>query len=138
MNDTLASSALPTLHVDLITCLAFSQSSPALLASTSLDGHIRVHARVPDPSSRGQASISESKAATNGERQHDDDEPQDRDDWVEIGSCKANEGPVWKAIWAPREYGTSILVSISGSVVHIWGERPRSFVARISFLTLCV
>jgi len=43
------------------------------------------------------------------------------DEWTEIGSCKANEGPVWRAIWGPREYGTSVLVSIAGSVVNVWG-----------------
>lgn len=48
------------------------------------------------------------------------DEP--ADEWAEIGSCKANEGPVWRAIWGPREYGTSVLVSIAGSVVNVWGE----------------
>lgn len=47
----------------------------------------------------------------------------DPDEWVEIGSCKANDGPVWKACWGPREYGTSLLASIAGSVVNIWGER---------------
>lgn len=56
----------------------------------------------------------------NGDADAGDQEP--LHEWTEIGSCKANEGPVWRAIWGPREYGTSVLVSIAGSVVNVWGE----------------
>jgi hypothetical protein len=52
----------------------------------------------------------------------DDGAEEERDEWVEVGSVKANEGPVWRAAWAPREYGTTLLVSIAGSVVNVWGE----------------
>lgn len=61
-----------------------------------------------------------------GETNDEDDDGKNNeepaDEWAEIGSCKANEGPVWRAIWGPREYGTSVLVSIAGSVVNVWGE----------------
>ena len=50
-----------------------------------------------------------------------DNVEEERDEWVEVGSVKANEGPVWRAAWAPREYGTTLLVSIAGSVVNVWG-----------------
>lgn len=62
---------------------------------------------------------------TDGDNEDDDDDAaKDQEplhEWTEIGSCKANEGPVWRAIWGPREYGTSVLVSIAGSVVNVWG-----------------
>jgi hypothetical protein len=63
---------------------------------------------------------------TDGENENEDGDGEEKeepvDEWTEIGSCKANEGPVWRAIWGPREYGTSVLVSIAGSVVNVWGE----------------
>lgn len=138
--------SLSTSHADVITCLAFSSSAPSLLASTSLDGWIRIHARASvandssHPSTTARQSTSgaakgrdagpgngTSKNGRNGKAVDDEMETEDessppQDEWIEVGACKANEGPVWKAIWGPREYGTSLLVSIAGSVVHVWGE----------------
>ena len=118
--------ALQSSNADLITSLSFSSSSPSLLVSTSLDGWIRIHARQSTRSSN--LAKGSSRSRTNGQNDHDtngdeDDEEHsdEQDEWAEVGSSKANEGPVWKAIWGPREYGTSLLVSIAGSVVHIWG-----------------
>lgn len=128
---------LSTAHADLITSLSFSLSSPSLLASSSLDGHVRVHARLTipaAPTANGTAQTSQRHAQrheeADGETADEEPEAETQDQWVEVGSCKANEGPVWKAIWGPREYGTSILVSISGSVVHIWGGRPPAITSR--------
>lgn len=137
MADSHTTQPLSTSHADLITYLAFSSSSPSLLASTSLDGWIRVHARTA-VTSTGSSSITRNGKGrgANGDAQmgdgdtNDDDEDgagksdEPVDEWTEIGSCKANEGPVWRAIWGPREYGTSVLVSIAGSVVNVWGGWP--------------
>ena len=122
-------------HVDLITSLSFSSSSPSLLVSTSLDGWIRIHARTASTASTsltngkggdGQAAErnSRSSRSRNEEVGHGDTDSQD--EWSEVGNCKANDGPVWRAIWGPREYGTSILVSIAGSVVDVWGMSDNS------------
>lgn len=160
MADNQSAQALSTSHADLITYLAFSSSSPSLLASTSLDGWIRVHARTaPSPStssnnSRKGKTSSSSNHGVNGvnsrmalssghdanvDEEDEDDEDVDgkqagdADEWLEIGSCKANEGPVWRAIWGPREYGTSVLVSIAGSVVNVWGALVNPGFSLVSF-----
>ena len=118
--------ALSSSHADLITSLSFSSSSPALLASTSLDGWIRIHARASPPPGNA-ASNGKGREVTNGKGdaihadEEEDEEQEDADEWVEVGACKANDGPVWKACWGPREYGTSLLASIAGSVVNVWG-----------------
>lgn len=128
MADPHTSQPLSTLHADLITSLAFSHSAPSLLASTSLDGWIRIHGRTQG--TRHQAGDGNISNGTNGHQdtrmvEHDGSgqDGSDEDGWTEVGGIKANEGPVWRAIWGPREYGTTLLVSIAGSVVHIWGAR---------------
>lgn len=130
MADGYSTQALASSHADLITSLSFSSSSPSLLASTSLDGWIRIHARASPPSGSGAAN-GKARAVTKtktSEMNVDDDAAEDQtedpDEWVEVGSCKANDGPVWKACWGPREYGTSLLASIAGSVVNVWGACP--------------
>lgn len=143
MSEAYATQALSTSHADLVTSLAFSSSAPSLLASTSLDGWIRIHARMTaELSSLGIGK--DNATPSNGVNQDDmngddnDNAPQEtQNEWVEIGGCKANEGPVWRAIWGPREYGTSILVSIAGSVVNVWGKWLLSCTLLKSELRVC-
>lgn len=135
MSESYSAQPLATSHADLITCLSFSASVPSLLASTSLDGWIRIHARSAAATVTGEGSNNDGRLmGSNGQRGGhpdadeggddtvDDVDGEEQDDWVEVGAVKANDGPVWKAIWGPREYGRSLLVSIAGSVVHVWGE----------------
>ena len=126
MAEGYSTQALSSSHADLITSLSFSSSSPSLLASTSLDGWIRVHARASPPSgsavTNGKGRAVANGKSNGGNAELDEDEQEEADEWVEVGACKANDGPVWKACWGPREYGTSLLASIAGSVVNVWGE----------------
>ena len=127
MSNLHTTQALTTSHADLITCLSFSFSTPSLLASTSIDGWIRIHARIaaaPNYQAIEKNDVPTRSATEDGHSGNDEDEAdfEQQDEWIEVGGCKVNEGPVWKAIWGPREYGTNVLVTIAGSLAHVWGE----------------
>ncbi|GAA97492.1 uncharacterized protein L969DRAFT_83794 [Mixia osmundae IAM 14324] len=84
---------------DLLTSLAFAPtSSPNLLATSSIDGQVRVHARGSDTGA-----------------------------WTEICVFTAHEGgPVLKVVWAPMEWGAVLATAGCEGAVRIWEETEDS------------
>jgi WD40 repeat protein len=86
-----ATSILTTSARDLLTSLAFSSGQPVQLATSSLDGSIRLHVRTaPDV------------------------------DWEEIESWKAHEGAVLRVRWGEREWAGVLASAGVEGAVRIW------------------
>jgi nucleoporin SEH1 len=96
-------------HQDLLTSLAFNTLSPHLLATSSLDARIRIHARPPPQSYPADG-------------QRDDGAPQDRPSWEEVACFKAHEGPVLRVRWAEGEWGDVLASCGSDGSVRIWDQ----------------
>jgi len=94
---TTQTALLNSSHHDLLTSIAFSPLSPHLLATSSLDAHIRIHSRSEESSSDDASS-----------------------GWKEVDSFRAHDGPVLVIRWGEGEWGDLLASGGSDGSVRVW------------------
>lgn len=99
---------LSSTHQDLLTSLAFNTLSPHLLATSSIDSRIRIHARPPPQPHSANGGIA--------------DDNNEGPSWEEVASFKAHEGPVLRVRWAEGEWGDLLASCGSDGTVRIWDQ----------------